>query len=57
MALAASAMRGRRVFITEMFELTESEELTHQMLIVAKVVLATLPPMPSTDSQSTDRIK
>jgi transcriptional regulator with XRE-family HTH domain len=43
LALAASAMRNERVFVTDMFELTESEELTHQMLIVAKVVLATLP--------------
>jgi transcriptional regulator with XRE-family HTH domain len=43
LALAASAMRNERVFVTDMFELTESEELTHQMLIVAKVVLNTLP--------------
>jgi hypothetical protein len=45
MALAASAMRGRRVFIDEMFELTESEWLAHNFLIVARVILATLPPM------------
>lgn len=43
LALAASAMRLRRVFITDMFELTESEELTHQLLIVAKAILATKP--------------
>jgi transcriptional regulator with XRE-family HTH domain len=43
LALAASAMRDERVFITEMFELTESEELTHQLLIVAKAILATTP--------------
>jgi transcriptional regulator with XRE-family HTH domain len=46
MAVAASAMRNERVFITDMFELTESEELTHNLLIVAKLVLATLPPDP-----------
>jgi transcriptional regulator with XRE-family HTH domain len=44
LALAASAMRSRRVFITDMFELTESEELAHQLLIVAKFMLTTTPP-------------
>lgn len=43
LALAASAMRNERVFVTDMFELTESEELTHQIFVVAKVVLNTLP--------------
>ncbi len=43
LTLAASAMRFRRVFMVEMFELTESEEVVHQILIVAKVVLATMP--------------
>jgi transcriptional regulator with XRE-family HTH domain len=43
LALAASAMRNERVFVTDMFELTESEELTHNLLIVAKLVLNTLP--------------
>jgi hypothetical protein len=43
LALAASAMRGRRVFIIEMFELTESEQLAHGLLITAKMVLCTMP--------------
>jgi transcriptional regulator with XRE-family HTH domain len=43
LALAASAMRNRRVFVIEMFKLTESEDLTHQILIVAKAILATMP--------------
>jgi transcriptional regulator with XRE-family HTH domain len=43
LALAASAMRGRRVFIVEMFELTESEQLAHGLLITAKFVLFTMP--------------
>jgi len=43
LALAASAMRSRRVFLTEMFELTESEELTHNLLVVAKAILTTMP--------------
>jgi hypothetical protein len=43
LALAASEMRGHRVFVVEMFELTESEDLTHQLLIVAKAILATTP--------------
>jgi len=45
LALAASEMRGRRVFIDEMFELTESEWLAHNFLIIARVILTTLPPM------------
>jgi|GEM_PF-1952121 len=45
LALAASEMRGRRVFIDEMFELTESEWLAHNLLIIARVILTTLPPM------------
>lgn len=43
LTLAASAMRVRRVFVVEMFKLTDSEEATHQLLIVAKVILATPP--------------
>ena len=43
LTLAASAMRVRRVFVVEMFELTESEERMHQLLIFAKAILATLP--------------
>jgi hypothetical protein len=43
LALAASAMRYERVFISQMFELTESEGLTHQLLITAKLVLVTMP--------------
>ena len=43
LALAASAMRNERVFISQMFELTESEDLTHQLLITAKLVLLTMP--------------
>jgi transcriptional regulator with XRE-family HTH domain len=46
LALAASAMRDERVFITEMFELTESEDLTHQLLVVAKAILVTRPKDP-----------
>lgn len=46
MALAASEMRSRRVFITEMFELTESEQLAHGLLITAKFVLFTMPEVP-----------
>src|SRR4051794_36549510 len=44
LALAASAMRNERVFITDMFELTESEELAHNLLVVAKFMLTTTPP-------------
>jgi transcriptional regulator with XRE-family HTH domain len=43
LALAASAMRNERVFIIEMFELTESEQLAHGLLITAKMVLLTMP--------------
>lgn len=43
LALAASAMRDRRVFVVEMFELTESEQLAHGLLITAKIVLLTMP--------------
>src|SRR3954452_22051118 len=43
LALAASAMRSRRVFIVEMFELTESEQLAHGLLITTKAVLLTMP--------------
>jgi len=46
LVLAASAMRFRRVFVTEMFELTESEDLAHGLLITAKLMLTTLPPQP-----------
>jgi transcriptional regulator with XRE-family HTH domain len=46
LALAASVMRNRRVFIVEMFELTESEQLAHGLLISAKMVLFTMPTMP-----------
>jgi transcriptional regulator with XRE-family HTH domain len=45
LALAASELRGRRVFIDEMFELTESEWLAHNFLIIARVILTTLPLM------------
>jgi transcriptional regulator with XRE-family HTH domain len=44
LALAASAMRNERVFITDMFELTKSEELAHNLLVVAKFMLTTTPP-------------
>lgn len=50
LVIAASAMRFRRVFMVEMFELTESEELTHQLLIVAKVIVATMPGDPRVQS-------
>jgi len=43
LALTASAMRSHRVAIVEMFELTETEELTHALLVTAKVILATVP--------------
>jgi transcriptional regulator with XRE-family HTH domain len=43
LALAASAMRNERVFIVQMFELTESEQLAHGLLVTAKVILATKP--------------
>ena len=46
LALAASAMRNERVFIVEMFELTESEQLAHGLLITAKMVLLTMPTEP-----------
>jgi hypothetical protein len=46
MALAASEMRSRRVFITEMFELTESEKLAHGLLVTAKFILFTIPETP-----------
>ncbi len=46
LALAASAMQNRRVFVVEMFELTESEELAHGLLITAKMVLLTMPTDP-----------
>lgn len=43
LALAASAIQNRRVFMVEMFELTESEQLAHGLLITAKAVLLTMP--------------
>ena len=49
LALAASLMRNERVYVVQMFELTESE-LTHQFLVVAKLVLNTLPDEPKVRS-------
>jgi transcriptional regulator with XRE-family HTH domain len=43
LALAASAIQNRRVFVVEMFELTESEQLAHGLLITAKLILLTMP--------------
>jgi transcriptional regulator with XRE-family HTH domain len=50
LALAACAMRNQRVFIADMFELTESEELAHNLLAVAKFMLTTPPPTPKAHS-------
>ena len=43
LALAASVMRSRRVFIVEMFELTENEELIQDMLISVRTIFTTQP--------------
>jgi predicted transcriptional regulator len=43
LANAATDMRNRRVFIVEMFELTETEELMAGLLSMAKLILASTP--------------
>ncbi len=43
LALAASAIRSRRVFIVEMFELSESEDAAYQLMVVARFILGTMP--------------
>jgi transcriptional regulator with XRE-family HTH domain len=47
LALAAGEMLRRRVFVVEMFDLGESEQLAYGLLISAKVVLGTMPLAPS----------
>src|SRR6059058_5578452 len=43
LALAASEMLSRRVFMVEMFELSESEDTAYQLMIVARFILGTMP--------------
>src|SRR5436305_5180184 len=43
LALAASEMLSRRVFVVEMFELSESEEVAYQLMVVARFILGTMP--------------
>ena len=43
LANAATEMRHERVFIVEMFELTESEELIAGALVLIKLILTTTP--------------
>ena len=43
LALTASVMCNERVFVVDMFELTQSEDLAYGLLLSAKMLLLTLP--------------